>query len=269
MLICIATVKPHCIASKSSYTFLKGWPNLTGVLPEEADKVNILQIHWKCIFAMHVAYENIQYPSYDRWPFPPENIPWEVWTVRVEVRKCISWDFWPTCEGVTICWRDFPYICYNFPCICWDLLPTCEGGQPGQWARTSAVEGETGGGAQWEDSLCLGGDSYKYSPPSLFLQSGHTNACRWWTSMSLYQKCQTLLILRWSSTPASTTCSPIFSRSVKQREFFLDLTNLRDRCATALPTWAARGWASTWWGGFWGTPLPSKREGDGRSLKEE
>ena len=102
MLICIATVKPHCIASKSSYTFLKGWPNLTGVLPEEANKVNILQIHWKCIFAMHVAYEYIQYEymymnrfnihiySYDRWPFPPENIPWEVWTVRVEVRKCIS-----------------------------------------------------------------------------------------------------------------------------------------------------------------------------------
>ena len=151
MLICIATVKPHCIASKSSYTFLKGWPNLTGVLPEEANKVNILQIHWKCIFAMHVAYEYIQYEymymnrfnihiySYDRWPFPPENIPWEVWTVRVEVRKCISWDFWPTCEG----------------------------GQPGQWARTSAVEGETGGGAQWEDSLCLGGDSNKYSPPNL------------------------------------------------------------------------------------------------------
>ena len=23
----------------------------------------------------------------NRWPFPPENIPWEVWTVRVEVKK--------------------------------------------------------------------------------------------------------------------------------------------------------------------------------------
>ena len=59
MLICIATVKPHCIASKSSYTFLKGWPNLTGVLPEEADKVNILQIHWKCIFAFFMNIFNI------------------------------------------------------------------------------------------------------------------------------------------------------------------------------------------------------------------
>ena len=65
--------------------------------------------------------------------------------------------------------------------------------------------------------------SSKHSPLSLFLQSGHTNACRWWTSMSLYQKCQTRLILSWSLTPVSTTCSPIFSRSLKQREFFLDL----------------------------------------------
>ena len=34
----------------------------------------------------------------NRWPFPPENIPWEVWTVRVEVKKMqIFFFFLNTC----------------------------------------------------------------------------------------------------------------------------------------------------------------------------
>ena len=51
--------------------------------------------------------------------------------------------------------------------------------------------------------------------------SHHTSNCRWWTSMSLYQKCQTHLILSWSLTPVSTTCSPIFSRSDHLKGFFI------------------------------------------------
>ena len=54
-------------------------------------------------------------------------------------------------------------------------------------------------------------------------------------------------------------------------EICLSLTNVWCcRCATALPMWAAQGWASIWWGGSWGTPLPSSRGGAGKkSLKEQ
>ena len=93
-----------------------------------------------------------------------------------------------------------------------------KGCQSCQWARTAAVEREVGRGAQWENPLRVWGGSWStvypiHLPGNTFLTVSHVIICRWWTSMSLYQKCQTHLTLSWSSTQVSTTCSLTSSRS--------------------------------------------------------